>query len=83
MRITKTEKIHEGLYRATSLPCPMCNETLTTEIEGAFLYAYNRGGSITEVFPNLSIDERERFISGYCSTCWTEMFGDDEDEDDE
>lgn len=83
--IAKLEKIEEGLYNATSLPCPTCGESLTVELPTSNLFAYNQGASITEVFPNLAPAERERFISGTCGTCWNAMFfifeneeGDDE-----
>ena len=84
--ITKLEKIEEGLYNATSLPCPMCAESLTIELPTSRLFAYNNGASITEVFPDLAPAERERFISGTCGTCWNKMFSffdDDEEGEDE
>ena len=82
--IAKLEKIEEGRYHATSLPCPMCGDSLTIEMPTSNLFAYNQGASITEVFPELAPAERERFITGTCGTCWNAMFAfDDEEEDDE
>lgn len=83
MNIGHIGKIAEGQYTISSPPCPACNEVLTLEIDGSLLYQYNRGASITTVLPNETDDTRERFISGYCAPCWTQMFGgwDDEDED--
>jgi hypothetical protein len=40
-------------------------------------------GYIQEKLSYLSADERELLISGTCGTCWTRMFGSDEDEDTE
>lgn len=34
-----------------------------------------------DIFPNLSIEDRELLISGTCNTCWQELFGSDEDEE--
>lgn len=35
---------------------------------------------IQDIFPYLSPDEREMFISGICDKCWKELFGGDDDE---
>lgn len=77
------QKIEEGLYRATSKPCPMCNQTMSVEITGDKVFHYHQGALLQDVLPDLTLDERERFISGYCATCWVEMFGDDDEDDDE
>lgn len=70
MVITKTNKLAEGVYEVTSLPCPKCGDTLTTEITGEQLFLYNQNGSIQTVLPNLRGADRERFISGYCQDHW-------------
>ena len=33
-----------------------------------------------EIFPELSMDQRELMISGTCKSCWDEIFPPDEDE---
>jgi ribosomal protein S27E len=81
-KIAKLEKIEEGRYNATSLPCPMCGDSLTIEMPTSRLFAYNNGASITEVFPDLNSAERERFISGTCGDCWNKMFAFDDEEED-
>ncbi len=81
--IAKLEKIEEGRYHATSLPCPMCGNSLTVELPTSNLFAYNQGASLTEVFPELAPAERERFITGTCGTCWNAMFAFDDEEDDD
>lgn len=80
MRTTSITKIEEGSYEATSLPCPMCSTTMSVTITGDELFRINRG-ELNVLAPRLSPEERERFISGYCPTCWTNLFGFDEEED--
>jgi predicted RNA-binding Zn-ribbon protein involved in translation (DUF1610 family) len=70
-------KIEEGTYQVSSLPCPQCGESLTLTITGPQLWAYNQGGYITDVFPDMDADNRERFISGVCPPCWNMMFPDE------
>jgi len=36
---------------------------------------------VQEIFPDFSIGDRELLISGTCNTCWQELFGSDEDEE--
>jgi hypothetical protein len=74
MVITKTTKIREGLYEATSIPCPSCKQVLTTEIPSQQLFWYNQNAPIAKVLPDLSLEDRERFISGYCQPCWSNLF---------
>ena len=81
--IAKLEKIEEGLYNATSLPCPMCKESITIELPTSRLFAYNNGASLHEVFPDSTPDVRERFITGTCGTCWNAMFAFDDEEGDD
>ena len=33
-----------------------------------------------EIFPNLSIGDRELLISGTCNTCWQNLYGSEEEE---
>lgn len=81
MVITSVVKISEGNYSATSLPCPKCGDILSLEINGQQLFAYNQGSHASQVFPNDEEGMWERFISGYCESCWTDLFGEDEEED--
>lgn len=61
-------------YTVTSHPCPTCDETITTTVEPQQLFAYNQGAFAQVVLPHLSLDDRERFISGYCAPCWDKLF---------
>jgi hypothetical protein len=80
MVIAKTTKIREGLYKATSLPCPQCQQVLTTEIPSQQLFLYNQNAPIGKVLPDLSLEDRERFISGYCQPCWNNLFPNEDEE---
>ena len=77
MRIDTIVKVEPWKYSVTSPSCPMCKSTLTVEIDSANLYLYNQGASIEKVLPNLSPEERECFITGYCPPCWDKLFPDE------
>lgn len=81
MRTSSIDKIEEGRYNVTSLPCPHCNTTMTTEISGDKLYASHRGAYVQDTLSHLSPADRERYISGTCGSCWNGIFGSDDDED--
>lgn len=81
MSITKLEKIEEGKYSLTSLPCPTCKQTLSLEVSSYAVFQLNQGAGATTVLPDVSVDVRERFMSGFCPPCWTEMFGDEEEDE--
>ena len=76
MHPLKAEKIEEGRYNITSLPCVVCKHEAVLEITGQELYAYNQGISIVKILTGKGVDAgvRERFISGVCPNCWGEMF---------
>lgn len=68
--ITKNDVLN---YFVDSLPCPACKSTTTIEITPDKLYAYNQGAMAQQVLVGYSPDVRERFITGYCDTCWNKM----------
>ena len=80
MRITKVTKIEEDKYEIESIPCRTCEQTISLEIGGYALFHLNQGAGAMTVLPDVSVDVRERFMSGYCPPCWTALFADDEDE---
>lgn len=41
---------------------------------------HSGAGLIQDVLPELSIDDRERFQTGYCKHCWDLIFADTEDD---
>lgn len=61
-------------YQVESLPCPHCNTTVTITITPQQLYAFNQGGKIQDVLPDVSLDVRERFMTGICGPCWNKIF---------
>ena len=67
-------KAHDVIWTVT---CPFCGESeiLTLPLEG-FL-DWRNGTPVQEAFPDLSVDDRERLISGICPDCWDEMFKDE------
>lgn len=86
MELRNITKVKEGedaynAYMVESKPCPKCDGVLEVKMLASLLFRYNQGADITEVFPGMSADDRERFISGYCGPCWTAIFGDDDDEE--
>jgi hypothetical protein len=65
--------------------CRKCGETTqlkaTTEQLTELYLPRGERRLIQEIFPDLSIGDRELLISGTCDTCWQKMFGSDEDEE--
>lgn len=78
--VTKVTKIKEDKYSIESLPCRTCKQTTSVEIGGYALFQLNQGAGAMTVLPDVSVDVRERFMSGFCPPCWTAMFAADEDE---
>jgi hypothetical protein len=58
--------------------CPSCGKphSITVPIRDVEYgcYAYEKGATMQDAFPNFSPDEREFFMSGTCPECW-EMLG--------
>ena len=81
MRTSSIDKIEEGRYNVTSIPCPGCSTTMTTELSGEKLFGHNQGAMTHQTLSHLDADDRERFISGTCKNCWSDMFGSDEEEE--
>lgn len=82
MQISHIGKMDNGRITISSLPCPSCSVFLTTEITSEQLSLIQSNALIQQVGLDLTAEQREQFISGYCGTCWTAMF-DFDDEDDE
>ena len=67
-----------------NVDCRLCGET--TEIPASVeqlteLYLpRSERRLMQEIFPNLSIGDRELLISGTCDTCWQKLHGSDCDE---
>lgn len=80
-KLENLTKVEEGHYKADSKPCPTCGTTLTISLESSQLFQYNQGAFIQDVLPHLNADDRERFMSGYCKTCWNAMFPAEDEEE--
>jgi len=66
----------------TTPRCPACKQVETFTITLRQAFDYGAGDKhIQHIFPEMSNDDRERFISGYCAPCWTALFGEDPDDD--
>lgn len=67
--------------------CPHCGGyttiVMTDEEYKNYIKWTEHGGLIQDLLPNLSPSDREALMSGICDKCWTEMFGQPDDEDDE
>lgn len=63
-------------------PCVVCGKThqLLVDIRGYENWQY--GEKIQDAFPDMNVGVREMLISGTCSSCFDNMFK-EEDEDDE
>lgn len=58
---------------------PKCEGTKEITVNGPDLFDYqSRGKKIQEAFPYLTVEDRERMLSGYCSPCWDRIFSDQE-----
>ena len=60
--------------KITSPACCCCGKRASFEVSESGLNAYRNGGLIQNCFPELSADDRERFISGLCPECWNKTF---------
>lgn len=83
MQITHVGKLDNGDYTISSLPCPSCSAVFTTEITSEQLFLINSNALIQQIGLELTAEQREQFISGYCGTCWTAMFDFDDEEEEE
>lgn len=61
------------------ITCPKCKTEHGIEMTHQQHREWQTGKKhIQNIFPNLSPDDREMLISGICSKCWDEIFGDEE-----
>lgn len=78
MKIRQIEKIEEGLYQIWSPTCE-CGSEFSIGISAEQLFSYHQGELVHRVLPNRTPEERERFLSGLCPTCWADLFGEEEE----
>ena len=61
--------------------CPMCGRVISKDLnitENQLLKYENSMDLIQNIFPNLSIKEREFIKTGYCYECQDVLFGEEE-----
>lgn len=58
--------------------CPTCKDIAIITINQTDYEAWLSGTMIQDAFPYLSVEDRERLLSGYCPDCWDWIFGEDE-----
>lgn len=62
--------------------CPFCGHTTYIQCDKDAYDRWQNGMSIQDAMPDMTPEDREMLISGICPSCWDDMFGEeDEDED--
>lgn len=75
MKISKLQKVTEGIYDVTSLSCPECGTSETIRVSSKWVYDAQQGSSLSELLPTpqYSMELRERFITGLCEKDWNKI----------
>ena len=63
-----------------TVACQHCGTSETISAPVTAFMAWESGDFIQDALPMLTAGEREMLISQTCDSCWTEIFGDAEDE---
>lgn len=61
-----------------SKPCPGCGKRITVPVTDEEREDYQAGARVCICLRRYNADIRERFITGYCPTCWNKLFGADD-----
>ena len=56
--------------------CPLCGKENEIEVGIGQYFKWKDGLLVQDAFPDLSPEEREILISGVCSSCQDDIFGD-------
>jgi hypothetical protein len=76
MYVTKTPAEKEGFVVLKCKPCTVCGTTKEFTLNDMAVAAWEAGGHIQKVMPDLTQMDRETLISGVCSDkCWDELWG--------
>ena len=54
--------------------CPVCVTSVFFLVPVSAVNAYTLGRVVQDAFPMLNRDQRERLVTGYCATCWDNLF---------
>lgn len=60
--------------------CPMCQSKVWLILPLEAVEAFLNGAFAQQAFPFMDANQRERFITGTCGTCWDTMFADPDDD---
>ena len=72
----------DGRTQSVEVQCKHCGAIYSLLVNPNDLISWQAGkGYIQDLLGYLSAGERELLISGTCDSCWTNMFGDDEDDE--
>jgi len=74
-----TEQINQTVFVKISCPVTECPNKKTFMIHENDYNKWKSGGLIQNIFPHLSIDDREMLISGICQPCWKDIYEDPKD----
>lgn len=74
-------KIREHMIKHTewidiSVRCNMCSKIYKVRVHPEDMYKYltNRNTYVQDIFPYLSVSDRELLLSQTCNDCWNKMF---------
>lgn len=59
--------------------CPRCRKHTTLVVDESAHDMWKSGAYIQVAFPELSVDQREMMITGYCGSCWDILFPDEDE----
>ena len=65
--------------------CPCCGraQQVQVRLEDLNEFRYTNTRNIQQIFWYLKPSQRELFLTGICEVCWCDVFGDEDDEDEE
>ena len=68
---------------AIEVRCPFCGHVSVVKVYAPDYIDWQNGNLAQNCFPYLDASEREILISGLCFKCQNDVFGSDDEEDDE
>lgn len=78
-----TKNADQTSYHVTH-PCVSCGHVTKGEIQASDLFQWRQGMAPQHAFPYLSSAQSEAlFMSGICGFCWDNLYGHDDDEEEE
>jgi len=60
-------------------PCVVCGKAAELILPKREVEAYQAGAKVQHAFPSLSVKLRELLVSGTHDTCWTVLWGEEEE----